>query len=137
MAAFEETLPFEFGPPFIDKPHTSCSVKSLLEANQPQEARAPHSRKALARTPERTAALVGLMKAAAGHWSEAGNARLSARVSGEAAACSMRRRGWSRVWSYWSASSIRRSEPGGLPRSRSAPARFRSPCRSVRRHVSS
>ena len=63
-AAFEETLPFEFGPPFIDKPAYELLGELLLDSNQPKEARAAFE-KALSRTPERTAALVGLMKAAA------------------------------------------------------------------------
>ena len=63
-AAFEETLPFEFGPPFIDKPAYELLGELLLENNQPAEARAAFER-ALSRTPERTAALTGLMAAAA------------------------------------------------------------------------
>jgi tetratricopeptide (TPR) repeat protein len=63
-AALEETLPFEFGPPFIDKPAYELLGEALLESNQPREARAAFE-KALSRTPDRTAALVGLMTAAA------------------------------------------------------------------------
>jgi len=63
-AALEDTLPFEFGPPFIDKPAYELLGEVLLEANQPKEARAAFE-KALSRTPERTVALVGLMKSAA------------------------------------------------------------------------
>jgi hypothetical protein len=61
---FEETLPFEFGPPFIDKPAYELLGELLLETQQASEARAAFA-KALSRTPERTTALVGLMKAAA------------------------------------------------------------------------
>ena len=60
----EDTLPFEFGPPFIDKPAYELLGELLLASGQPKEARTAFE-KALGRTPERTAALVGLMKAAA------------------------------------------------------------------------
>jgi hypothetical protein len=63
-AKLEETLPFEFGPPYIDKPSYELLGELLLDAKQPEEARAAFQ-KALARTPDRTRALVGLMKAAA------------------------------------------------------------------------
>jgi tetratricopeptide (TPR) repeat protein len=63
-AALEDTLPFEFGPPFIDKPAYELLGDVLLEMNQPKDARAAFE-KALSRTPERTQALTGLMKAAA------------------------------------------------------------------------
>jgi tetratricopeptide (TPR) repeat protein len=63
-AALEDTLPFEFGPPFVDKPAYELLGEILLANNQPKEARAAFE-KALGRTPDRTAALVGLMKAAA------------------------------------------------------------------------
>jgi cytochrome c-type biogenesis protein CcmH/NrfG len=59
----EEQLPYEFGPPFIDKPTWEALGEALLAANQPAEARAAFE-KALARTPGRTTALVGLMHAA-------------------------------------------------------------------------
>jgi tetratricopeptide (TPR) repeat protein len=62
-AKLEDTLPFEFGPPFVDKPAYELLGEILLESGQPKDARAAFER-ALARTPERTAALVGLMKAA-------------------------------------------------------------------------
>ncbi len=62
-AKIEDTLPFEFGPPFIDKPAYELLGEVLLESGQPKDARAAFER-ALARTPERTAALTGLMKAA-------------------------------------------------------------------------
>jgi len=63
-ATLEETLPFEFGPPFVDKPAYELLGETLLASNQPKEARAAFE-KALSRTPDRTAVLVGLMKAAA------------------------------------------------------------------------
>jgi tetratricopeptide (TPR) repeat protein len=63
-AALEDSLPFEFGPPFIDKPAYELLGEVLLEAGQPAEARAAFE-KALARTPERTQALTGLMQTAA------------------------------------------------------------------------
>jgi hypothetical protein len=63
-AALEDTLPFEFGPPFVDKPAYELLGETLLASNQPKEARAAFE-KALGRTPDRTAVLVGLMKAAA------------------------------------------------------------------------
>ena len=62
-AAAEEKVPFEFGPPFIDKPPYELLGEVLLGAGRPKEARAAFE-KALARTPERTAALSGLMRAA-------------------------------------------------------------------------
>ena len=63
-ALLEEKLPFEFGPPFIEKPSYELLGEALLAANDPKEARAAFE-KALARTPGRTASLVGLMNAAA------------------------------------------------------------------------
>jgi tetratricopeptide (TPR) repeat protein len=62
-AAAEEKLPFEFGPPFIDKPSYELLGEVLLAAGRPEEARTTFE-KALARTPERTAALMGLLRAA-------------------------------------------------------------------------
>ena len=62
-AAAAEKLPFEFGPPFIDKPPYELLGEVLLAAGQHKEARAAFE-KALAQTPERTAALMGLMRAA-------------------------------------------------------------------------
>ena len=52
-AALEDTLPFEFGPPFIDKPAYELLGEILLESDQPKEARAAFEN-ALGRTPERT-----------------------------------------------------------------------------------
>lgn len=62
-AATEEKLPFEFGPPFVEKPSYELLGEVLLGMNEAKEARAAFE-KALARTPGRTAALVGLMRAA-------------------------------------------------------------------------
>ncbi len=78
-AAFEETLPFEFGPPSIDKPAYELLGEVLLAANRPIDARAAFER-ALARTPERTAALAGLMKAAAASGDARKAAELKARL---------------------------------------------------------
>ena len=78
-AALEETLPFEFGPPFIDKPAYELLGDVLLESGQAQDARAAFE-KALSRTPERTAALVGLMKAAAQAGDRKKEAEIKARL---------------------------------------------------------
>ena len=78
-AAAEDALPFEFGPPFIDKPAYELLGEILLEAGQPKEARAAFER-ALARTPERTQALDGLMKAAAQSGDRAKEAEIRARL---------------------------------------------------------
>ena len=63
IAIAEEKLPIEFGPPAVDKPSYELLGEALLAANRPREALAAFE-KALARTPERTASLVGLMQAA-------------------------------------------------------------------------
>ncbi len=78
-AALEDTLPFEFGPPFIDKPAYELLGEVLLQANQPKEARAAFER-ALARTPERTQALSGLMEAAAQSGDRTKEAEIRARL---------------------------------------------------------
>ena len=62
-AAAEEKLPFDFGPPSIDKPSYELLGEVLMTAGRPKEARAAFE-KALARTPERTSVLLGLMRAA-------------------------------------------------------------------------
>ncbi len=79
-AALEDTLPFEFGPPFIDKPSYELLGEILLEANQPKEARVAFE-KALSRTPERTQALAGLMKAAAQSGDTKKEAEIRARLA--------------------------------------------------------
>jgi tetratricopeptide (TPR) repeat protein len=63
IAIAEEKLPIEFGPPAIDKPSYELLGEALLAANRANEAQVAFE-KALARTPERTASLVGLMRAA-------------------------------------------------------------------------
>jgi hypothetical protein len=77
-AALEDALPFEFGPPFIDKPAYELLGEILLEAGQPKE-RAAFER-APARTPERTQALGGLMKAAAESGDRAKETEIRARL---------------------------------------------------------
>jgi hypothetical protein len=77
-AAEEDRLPYEFGPPFIDKPSYELLGEALLIAHQPAEARIAFE-KALARTPGRTTALVGLMKAA----EQTGDATKAAAVRAE------------------------------------------------------
>ena len=62
-ATTEENLPFEFGPPFIEKPSYELMGEVLLRMNNAKDARAAFE-KALARTPGRTTALAGLMHAA-------------------------------------------------------------------------
>ena len=64
LSAAEDQLPYEFGPPAIDKPSHELLGETLLALDRPAEARVAFER-ALARTPERTAALQGLMLAAA------------------------------------------------------------------------
>jgi tetratricopeptide (TPR) repeat protein len=62
IAIAEDKLPIEFGPPAIDKPSYELLGEAYLAANRATEAQAAFE-KALARTPERTASLVGLMQA--------------------------------------------------------------------------
>ena len=62
-AGAEAALPFEFGPPFVDKPTPELLGELLLEAGRPKEARRAFEA-SLARAPERTASLEGLEKAA-------------------------------------------------------------------------
>jgi tetratricopeptide (TPR) repeat protein len=59
----EAAMPFEFGPPFIDKPTQELLGELLLERSRPEDARRAFEA-ALARAPERTASLEGLEKAA-------------------------------------------------------------------------
>src|SRR5581483_195993 len=77
-AAIEDKLPYEFGPPFIDKPTYELLGESLLAVKQPGEARAAFE-KALLHTPGRTAALVGLMHAA----EQSGDVKKAADVKAE------------------------------------------------------
>ena len=60
-------------------PRTSCSARSCSRVDQPKEARAAFER-ALARTPERTQALAGLMKAAAQSGDRRKEAEIRARL---------------------------------------------------------
>lgn len=62
-AEAEERLPFEFGPPFIDKPSYELLGETLAAENDASGARAAFE-KALARTPERVLSLKGLLRAA-------------------------------------------------------------------------
>jgi tetratricopeptide (TPR) repeat protein len=59
----ESGMPFEFGPPFIVKPSQELKGEVLLALGRPAEARAAFE-VALSRTPRRTAALLGLARAA-------------------------------------------------------------------------
>jgi tetratricopeptide (TPR) repeat protein len=59
----EDAMPFEFGPPFIDKPSRELLGETLLRLGRPAEARRAFEA-ALARAPERTASLEGLERAA-------------------------------------------------------------------------
>jgi tetratricopeptide (TPR) repeat protein len=77
-ASIEDKLPYEFGPPFIDKPTYELLGEALLVAKQPKDARAAFE-KALLHTPGRTAALVGLMRAA----EQSGDAKKAAEVKAE------------------------------------------------------
>ena len=63
-ASSEDSLPFEFGPPFVEKPSRELLGELLLSMNDSKGARVQFEQ-ALTRSPERTASLVGLMKAAA------------------------------------------------------------------------
>jgi hypothetical protein len=58
----EQAMPFEYGPPFIDKPTEELLGETLLDAKQPREAVEAFQR-ALVRTPQRTQALLGLERA--------------------------------------------------------------------------
>ncbi len=77
-ASIEEQLPYQFGPPFIDKPTYELLGEVLLAANQPADARVAFE-KALVRTPGRTAVLVGLMRAA----EKSGDARKAAEIKAQ------------------------------------------------------
>lgn len=62
IAPTEDAMPFEFGPPFVDKPSYELLGELLLRAEKPADAKAAFQT-ALKRTPERTSSLVGLSKA--------------------------------------------------------------------------
>lgn len=61
IAPREEAMPFEFGPPFVDKPSYELFGELLLKAGKATEAKAAFET-ALKRTPERTSSLIGLSK---------------------------------------------------------------------------
>ena len=61
-AALETAMPFEFGPPFIEKPTLELLGDQLMALKRPAEAAVAY-RAALARTPGRTAAVEGLRAA--------------------------------------------------------------------------
>jgi hypothetical protein len=63
-AAREASMPFEFGPPETIKPPYELLGELLLMTQKPREARAAFE-KGLARTPNRTRALLGLARACA------------------------------------------------------------------------
>jgi tetratricopeptide (TPR) repeat protein len=62
-ASLEDRMPFEFGPPFIDKPSYELLGEALLGLGRAKEARAAFET-GLSRTPGRTTSLLGLMRAA-------------------------------------------------------------------------
>jgi tetratricopeptide (TPR) repeat protein len=72
-ATLEDRLPYEFGPPFIDKPSYELLGEVLLQDSEAKLALDVFER-ALARTPDRPAALLGLMRAA----EQTGDARKAA-----------------------------------------------------------
>jgi tetratricopeptide (TPR) repeat protein len=61
-AEAESAMPFEYGPPFVDKPAQELLGELLLEAQRPKEAREAFEG-ALVRTPQRTQSLLGLVRA--------------------------------------------------------------------------
>jgi tetratricopeptide (TPR) repeat protein len=63
-ARLEDSIPYAFGPPFVNQPSHELVGRALLDAGQATEARREYAA-ALARTPRRTAALLGLARAAA------------------------------------------------------------------------
>ena len=62
-AALEDSLPFEFGPPAVEKPSHELLGEVLLQLGRPAEARAEFEA-ALARAPLRPRSLAGLARAA-------------------------------------------------------------------------
>ena len=79
LSAAEDQLPCEFGPPAIDKPSHELLGETLLALDRPADAQAAFER-ALARAPERTAALRGLMLAATKSGDERKATELRARL---------------------------------------------------------
>ena len=72
----EDAMPFEFGPPFIDKPTRELLGEMLLRQGRAADARRAFEA-ALARAPERAASLAGLEQAARA----AGDAETASRVA--------------------------------------------------------
>jgi tetratricopeptide (TPR) repeat protein len=62
IAPTEEAMPFEFGPPFVEKPSYELLGELLLKSGDASAARAAF-RTALQHTPERTSSLMGLSNA--------------------------------------------------------------------------
>jgi tetratricopeptide (TPR) repeat protein len=62
LAATETAMPFEFGPPFIEKPSYELLGEFLLKAGKPADARDAFQ-SSLQRAPERTSSLTGLERA--------------------------------------------------------------------------
>ena len=63
VSAEEQSLPYAFGPPVVDKPTSELLGELLLEQKQPAEARKAFE-ESLARTPRRVPSLLGLSRAA-------------------------------------------------------------------------
>ena len=63
-ATLEDSIPHAFGPPFVNQPSHELAGRALLDAGNAADARREYT-VALARTPRRTAALLGLARAAA------------------------------------------------------------------------
>ena len=62
IAPTEEAMPFEFGPPFVDKPSFELLGELLLKSGNAVNAKSAFET-ALKRTPERTSSLIGLSQA--------------------------------------------------------------------------
>ena len=61
-AALEDSMPYAFGPPYVNQPAHELVGRALLAAGKPAEAGLEYA-VALRRTPRRTAALLGLARA--------------------------------------------------------------------------
>jgi tetratricopeptide (TPR) repeat protein len=75
----EDAMPFEFGPPFVDKPARELLAEMLLQQGRSGDARREFEA-ALARAPERTASLEGLEKAARAAGDAEGASRVASRL---------------------------------------------------------
>jgi len=84
-AGAEDKLPFEFGPPAIDKPSFELLGEVQLAAGQPKDARVAFE-KQLVRTPDRTMSLRGLMRAA----QQTGDTRKAAEIDAKLRAIQQR-----------------------------------------------